>query len=287
MLEQVFTVHYFTGERGMNLPRTIIVSCFTTLLLLSPASQAGVNVLDFDAFENGQIIDDEYFASYGVSIDSLNYRDGGIEGRQVAFDTLNNQSRDNDLEFNNSGNDYNNSNSAFSYTALNIEGYQGASNPGNVLILQENSSGCGDGVCNKPDDEGSRAAGYFEFNFSSLVSILNIDFFDVEDSVGQDAKFYAISFFDQDNNKIHTNHFVPTMGDGQFVRTAFQGIDNVKRLVLNMPGSGAIDNLAFRSGVETAEVPEPATLALLSFALVFSLRKKIATKLNLQPAVPS
>jgi hypothetical protein len=260
----------------MKLSITIFANCLTSLLLLSPASQAGVNVLDFDSFENGQIINDEYLASYGVSIDSLNYRDGGIEGRQVAFNTLNNSSNDNDLEFNNSNNDYNDSNSKFSYSALNLENYQGSSNPGNVLILQENSTGCEDGVCNEPDDEGRRAAGYFEFNFSSIVSILNIDFFDVEDSANQDAKYYAIHFFDQDNNEIHNNHFVPSMDDGQFVRMAFSGVDNVKRLVLNMPGSGAIDNLAFRA----TEVPEPSTFAVLGVALAFSLRKKIAAKLK-------
>tara|TARA_R110002153_G_scaffold129621_1_gene278336 strand:+ start:35 stop:877 length:843 start_codon:yes stop_codon:yes gene_type:complete len=276
MQQQAFAAHYLTGERGMKLSSTIIVSCLTTLLLLSPVSQAGVSVLDFDSFENGQIIDDEYLASYGVSIDSLNYRDGGIEGRQVAFDTLNNNSRDNDLEYNNANNDYNDSNSAFSYAALNLENYQGSSNPGNVLILQENSIGCGDGVCNYPDDEGRRAAGYFEFSFSSLVSILNIDFFDVEDSANQDAKFYAIHFFDQDDNEIQNNYFVPSMNDGQFVRMAFSGVDNVKRLVLNMPGSGAIDNLAFR----VTEVPEPTTFAILGIALAFSLRKKIAAKIK-------
>lgn len=260
----------------MKLSNTLFVSCFSIFSLISHASFAGVSVLDFDSFENGQIIDDEYLASHGVSIDSLNYRNGGIEGRQVAFDTLNNRSRDNDLEFYNANNDYNDPNSAFSYTALNIDNYQGSNNPGNVLILQENSSGCGDGVCNYPDDEGNRAAGYFEFNFSSIVSILNIDFFDVEDSVNQDSKFYAIHFFDQDNNEIHNNYFVPSMNDGEFVRMAFSGVDNVKRLVLNMPGSGAIDNLAFRA----SEVPEPSTFALLSLALGFTFRKKIAAKIK-------
>jgi hypothetical protein len=269
-----------TWSKIMKSPLLVITSLFAAFLIISFESKAGVTVLDFDSFENGQIVDDEYLSNYGVSIDSLNYRSGGIEGRQVAFNTLNDSSRDNDLEFNNVNNDYNNVNSDFAYTALNIENYQGAQNPGNVLILQENSWGCDDGVCDAPDDEGNRAAGYFEFGFSSLVSILNIDFFDVEDSTGQDAKFYAIHFFDENNNEIHKNNFVPTMDDGQFVRMAFQGVDNVKRLVLNLPGSGAIDNLAFRSGIDTAEVPEPGTLALFSIALAFSFRKKISSKIQ-------
>jgi hypothetical protein len=248
------------------------ILCLTTLLSFSFTAHAAINVLDFDSFQNGQIVDNQYLASHGVSIDSVNYKgnEDDVLGLQVAFNTLNNNSRDNDLEFNNNNNDYNDIDSAYSYTALNMPGYSGASDPGNVLILQENNEGCSDGICDTPDDEASRAAGYFEFSFTSLVSILNIDFFDVEDKAGQDQKFYAIQFFDGDNKEIHKNNYVPTMGDGQFVRQAFTGIDNVKRLVLNMPGSGAIDNLAFR----TAEVPEPGTLAILFVALGFSLRYK-------------
>lgn len=246
--------------------------CLTILLSFSFTVNAGITVLDFDSFQNGQIIDDEYLTSYGVKINSINYKgdSADIQGRQVTFNTMNNRSEDDDLEFRNRNNDYRKRRSEFKYTALNMEGYQGNSNPGNVLILQENDKGCADGVCDKPDDESTRAAGYFEFSFTSLVSILNIDFFDVEDSAGQDKKFYAIQFFDEANNEIHQDHYVPKMGDGQFVRQAFTGIDNVKRLVLNMPGSGAIDNLAFR----TAEVPEPSTLAILFVALGFSLRYK-------------
>lgn len=259
---------------------TISVLCLVALGTYTPHSNGAVHVLDFDNFENGQIIDSEYTANYGVTIDSVNYKkyhkqNDNVYGRQVAFDTTKNKTRDSDLEFNNIENEYNDASSNFAYTALNIPGYQGAVTPGNVLILQENGNGCKDGVCDKPDDEQRRAAGYFEFSFSSLVSILNLDFFDIEDQAGQDSKFYAIQFFDNDNNEIHKNNYLPTMGDGQFVRQAFSGINNVKRLVLNMPGSGAIDNLAFK----TAEVPEPTAFAFFLIALGFTFRTKFKNML--------
>jgi hypothetical protein len=39
--------------------------------------------------------------------------------------------------------------------------------PGNVLIIQENDIGCGiGGICDQPDDEGSRPTGYLSFVFS-------------------------------------------------------------------------------------------------------------------------
>jgi hypothetical protein len=251
----------------------LVASCLFATTLFSFSASASINVLDFDSFNDGQIIDNEYISNFGVSISSVNYkgRHRDIIGRQVAFNTLNDRSRDNDLEFNNRHNDY-----QFSYTALNLPGYLGRNNPGNILILQENGKGCGDGICDKPDDEGSRAAGYFEFRFSSLVNILNLDFFDVEEQRGQLAKYSAIQFFDGVDNEIHKNHFIPSMGDGEFVRQSFTGITGVKRLVLNLPGSGGIDNLAFEAHSGAAEVPAPASLALLSFGVLFAFRRKIS-----------
>jgi hypothetical protein len=223
---------------------------------------AGVTVLDFEGFANGQIIDDEYAAN-GVNIVTDNARKTFDYG--VAFDTSLSGTEDPDLEFNNSNNDY-----TSQYTALNLGGYAGNTTPGNILIIQENNTGCGDGICNSPDDEGGRPAGYFEFNFSDIVSILSIDFFDVEDQNLNNA-YNAIHFYDASDNEIYANNFVPFMGDGQFMRQTFNDITGVKRLVINLPGSGGIDNLAFK----TTDVPEPGTLVIMASALLFGLRRKL------------
>ena len=268
------SVYFYVVSKSMK--KIILSAAFCLSATVSQYSSAGITVLDFDGFADGQIINDEYSATYGVDITSVNYIDGvigngnDVEGRQVAFNTLNDSSSDNDLEYNNSNNDYNDAGSAFQYTALNLPGYVGDANPGNILILQENATGCGDGICNDPDDEGSRAAGYFEFTFANIVSILNIDFFDVEDQNGND-QFNAIHFFDDTDTEIHLGNYTPIMGDGEFVRQSYSGITGVKRLIINLPGSGAIDNLAFK----TTDVPEPSTFVVLALGLIFMVRRQL------------
>ena len=255
-------------------------------LLASPVALAGINVIDFDKtsrghdIHNGQIVDNEYLAEWGVTIGSCNYDDNkdptnhqiknhkcrsrDTADRQVAFDTMLSHTRDPDLEFNNPHNDY-----KTSYQALNIGGYTGADNPGNILILQENSHGCGDGICDEPDDEGNRPAGFFEFEFDTLVNIISIDFFDIENA---EATNFAnrISFYEGDTLK--TLGEVPSTGDGDYARTLFN-IMSIDRLVINMPGSGGIDNLVFSTG--HIDVPAPAALGLLAMGLVtMRLRRK-------------
>lgn len=233
-------------------------------LLGSASAYAAVEVLDFDEFADGQIIDDEYLASLGVTISSVNYKgtendtSDDIADRQVAFSTLNINSQDNDLEFANLKN---------SYTPLVIDGVNysnfssGQFNPGNILIIQENNNDCATGQCSLPDDEGARAAGYFNFDFNDPVTILSIDFFDIEDQVGQDLIYYTIYFYDSNDNLIQSE-LIPTMEDSEWARQAYN-IAGVSRIQLNMPGSGGIDNLAYR----TTEVSAPHTAAIFILGL--------------------
>ena len=60
-------------------------------------------------------------------------------------------------------------------------GPDGKSNPGNILIIQENSDGCGDDVCNEPDDEAH--GGKLTFVFDVPTSIFSIDVIDIKRSV--------------------------------------------------------------------------------------------------------
>lgn len=266
---------------------------------------AGVTVLDFDApsISNGTIVDNEYSA-LGVSITSLNYdnptsgggaRDTGgsnVENVQVAFDTSINSSADPDLEYNDDNNSYNGvKGDGFQYTALEIDGVTYANTPGNVLIMQnaQNIGSCNDTECTNPNDEnGTNAAGYFEFTFDTLVDIISLDTFDIEDN-GE----FVIQFFANDvlvETRVETGKSVgdtvrlanpipdytvqagdstlQTMGNGQFVRQLLNivGIDMMR---IQLPGSGAIDNLAFR----TAEVSAPASLGILSLALLLMIRR--------------
>lgn len=247
---------------------TIKMMMAVAALGFSSLALAEVEVLDFDEFADGQIIDDEYFAELGVTISSVNYNNtsGGapyyntdssndIYDRQVAFDTNNVDSSDNDLEFANLS-------SATPYEPLYIDGITYATTPGNVLILQENDTGCADEICDDPDDEGARAAGYFTFTFDDPVTILSLDFFDIEDATNQDDIYYTIYFYDSDDNLI-SSQLIPTMEDSEWARQTYN-IANVASIVLNMPGSGAIDNLAYR----TAEVPTPHAAIVFALGLV-------------------
>ena len=81
---------------------------------------------------------------------------------------------------------------------------------------------------------------------------------------------YAIQFFDENDNEVYAGMFVPEVGDGQFIRQTFDNITDVKRMVINMPGSGGIDNLVF----STADVPEPESWLLLLIALWLLPRRK-------------
>ncbi|MFT4938395.1 MAG: hypothetical protein ACI88A_001422 [Paraglaciecola sp.] len=250
-----------------NIVKSAIVG-FTTVMCF-PAL-AGITVIDFDndsanvSIINGKIVDDQY-AGDGVTITSVVF-DGSntdIENIQIAFDTSHNSIQDNDLEFG-VGNAYD-GNGQYGYTALNIGDYVGGPTPGNVLILQnaDYQNGCSSGMCDTPNDEAGHPAGYFEFSFDFLVDILSIDTFDFEES-----SLLTAQFFDVNNDEISTSYVFSAMINGGFVRQDI-GITGVKRLQLNLPGSGAIDNLVF----EKTLVPAPGSFVMFSLALLFMLRR--------------
>ncbi len=266
-----------------------VIAALGALSLLAPPAFAGFNVIDFDKTDtgsnivDGQIINDEYLANFGVTISGCNWNGNAsntefkgnicntasgndIANKQVAFDTNNNKSEDNDLEFNNTKNDYKSE-----YTALNIGDYQGSSQPNNILIIQESKDqDCSTTICDAPNDEGGQPAGFFEFNFDQLVDIVSIDFFDIEEN-NTNSEIYTnrISFYEGNDEK--SFGFVPQTGDGSFERTAFN-VTGINRLVIRMPGSGGIDNLVFRTG--HADVPAPASIAVLLLGIAaLSFRK--------------
>ncbi|GAB6054323.1 hypothetical protein JCM17960_31430 [Magnetospira thiophila] len=238
---------------------------------------------------HGQIIDNEYSLAggynglpglsgdVGVTVTTHNYNQSF--GYGVIFDTTVDSPdrdrcnpRDRDLWAGFDGN---------SYDTNPNHGY----NPGNVLIIQENNYYCGDGVCNYPDDEGGRAAGYFEFEFSELVDITSIDFFDIENAENnQNAEIYFWTDsagttggedttgggqYAIDNPDTDEDHWqMVSTGDNGWNRMTFN-VEGVKKLRIEMGGSGAIDNITGHRHVDNTpgQVPEPGTLALFGFGL--------------------
>jgi hypothetical protein len=277
------------------------ISIAVSALFISQVN-AGVTVIDFDdaSIVHGTIVDSEY-SGVGVSITSINTKGTANTGndvidRQVAFNTDLDNTEDWDLEYDDNRNEYNEADSnPFAYTALEIDGVSYGETPGNILILQENGTGCIDGVCDSPDDEGgTNPAGYFEFTFDTLVDIISLDTFDIEDNGEFVIQFFAnnllvatrtestlngnttakavgqdVAIFGTSDYTVQTgDNTLQTMDDGQFVRQLLN-ITGIDRMRIQLPGSGAIDNLAFR----TTEVSAPASLGILSLALLLMIRR--------------
>lgn len=213
----------------------------------------------------GLIIDNEYATPGGITGDpNLTATFTGYQGTgttanpAVLFDTGNYTGGDSDLEapFEN-----------VNQSAL------GNLSPGYVLILHEHPSECDGASCLDPDDRGARPSGRIEIDFGSDVVTLNsIDFFDIELAEGlPPAETNEVELFDLSGTQIMDNAFyVPaTGGDNRWDVLNFGGVTGISRIVVNLHGSGAFDNIRGDrpGGPEEFQVPEPATAPLMVLGL--------------------
>lgn len=217
--------------------------------MLAMAGSTSAAVIDFEGFGSGQIIDDEYAPD--VSISAINLSSGPDVA--VIFDTTDPNPAGGDFDL------------VAPFDSINpnlIDNF----NPGNVLIIQErNDCNFVTGFCATPDDEGSRPGGEFEFLFSSDIILETIDFFDIELAEDNGNPNSEIHLFDSDGDEIQIgNFFVPnTGGDKMWNQVDFDSVTGVRRIVIELNGSGAIDNLTFQTQV----VPLPATAWLFGSAI--------------------
>jgi hypothetical protein len=258
-----------------------MISIAVSTLFLSQVN-AGVTVIDFDTdsngdpIVNGQVIDTE-LGDVTLTVHN-NHAINNQPHIGVAFDTLHNSVQDEDLEYNGAGNAYNGA-GPYSYTELVIDTVGFGDTPGNILIMQntdqysDSLDGCNTGICDNPNDEnGTNPAGYFEFDFGQIVDVISLDTFDLEDNGDFIIQFFANGDLVTTMTELDGGTgFAPlqVMLDGQFVRQMLNvvGVDMMR---VTLPGSGAIDNLAFR----TAEVVSaPATLSILSLGLLMMIRR--------------
>jgi hypothetical protein len=139
-----------------------------------------------------------------------------------------------------------------------------------MLIIQENSTGCADGLCDVPETEGNRPAGTLSFDFQD-VSVLSFGF-DLIDVESLAAEGGWIAFYDWANDlsaMLMFNDFLQgfDLGDNTANRVApfiasELGLGSINEVVIKLGGSGAMDN------VENQIVPEPTSLMLISLGLV-------------------
>lgn len=257
----------------------------------------------------GQVIDTEY-AAMGVTISSCNYarnedrlnvidncrKGNGWQQTQITYDTVGNSKIDTDLEFKlengvYESKDFERANGVGDVYNTNglPDSFNSRTNPGNILILSEyenkrkNTDPAPDGIfdnriyeADKINDQGSRAAGYFTFDFDFAVNLESIDFFDIEDEDGQNPAFYAIQFYGENGDELtDLTTSVPTLKNGEWTRVQYD-IMGVYSIRINLPGSGGIDNLAFSKTDPNppSEVSTPASIMLLSLSAAFILRRR-------------
>ncbi|NNF66961.1 MAG: thrombospondin type 3 repeat:Cna B-type [Gammaproteobacteria bacterium] len=207
------------------------------LALMLCVNPVAASVLDFEGFPAGTIIDNEYFASFGVMVSAMGV--GNAPDAAVVFDSNNVTGGDSDLA------------APFDPAPGNPFGQL---SPGNLLILHETNN-CSADFCPDPDDQGARPAGTIRFDFLTAVFINSLDFFDIEGAETGDVVLYGAGGSVLDTFAIPT-----TGGDNQWQRLAIN-VGDVLAMDINMGGSGAIDNLDF------TVVPVPGALLLMLGAL--------------------
>ena len=234
-----------------------IKALIASLLLIAPAANAVI--LDFEDFtgtnfEHGTVGNTQYdSAEFGFATISANNTGGG-PNLAVTFDSGLTGTRDSDLEAGLSG---------FTHVLDGDPGNLGSIKPGNILIIQENSTGCIDGKCDLPDDEGSQNAGSLTIKFKQAVDLLSLDFFDIETNENNGNAGSEIYFLDEFDVRLAGNVYTPnTNGDNKWDRLFFAGITGVYGIEVNLIGSGAIDNLVY------SVVPVPAAFWLFGTALL-------------------
>ena len=223
--------------------KSLIAGAFVCALL----PYANADVINFDDLAPGTIVDSEYDSIVDISVVNL----GGGPDLGVVFDTTDTTP---------SGGDYDLVGPFNTYNPALSQSFE----TGNVLIIQEHDKSCDTNTCTNPDDEGSRPAGTFYFDFKTVITLESIDFFDVETAENGKSGNNAIRLFDADNNEIMPDtYFTPdTGGDNMWDQLVFENVSGVKRIELNLGGSGAIDNITF------TVVPVPAAMWLFGSGLI-------------------
>lgn len=238
------------------------VSALGAALLLPGAASAIPNqTLDFEGFAHGEIIDTDYAAQGITSFTATNI--GGGPDLVITGDTSMPILQDPDLE--GPPNAMWDTGNLAPDTVL-----------GNILFIQENSTGCQAGeapgsaldICDDPDDEGSRPAGSIDILFAEAINTFGWDMVDMDSVVDElgNIVFYdgattaSLDWIDlqmRDNTIVYGNNSanrITAFTPGEVTALTGTTITQFDRIVINMGGSGGIDNLV---------IPEPTTAVLL------------------------
>ena len=256
--------------------------------MIGSAQEASAFVIDFESFTAGTIMNTQMSAQIpngplglGVTIFVDNFNDGNTRSADVdavpaqllanylnlglldpdtdlgvVFDSDNPTGGDGDLA------------APFTATQVPSQDPGSGTNPGKFLIIEENPFN----RCNPfpivatstcvPDDEAGRPNGLFILQFSQPVAILFIDVFDVEveennprDIIMYDENGVLLAQFSLDD-------ILTTGGNNQWRQIDINSI-RVQTMIVEWPGSGAIDNIVYDLPVGGAVLSIDSTPLLL------------------------
>lgn len=235
----------------------IIAGSLLASAAILPVSQAAT--LDFNAFGDGTVMNTQYA---GVTISAIN--NGGGPNLAVTYNSEGGIGRDDDLEENHEATKFTNGNT----------GQNGVTGFGNLLIVQENSTGCGSGTCTNPDDEAG--GGILGFSFATQQLFKGFDYFDIDDSPDPQNEDLTVTLFSNADftGSLLTLNMLGTGGDNTFGNYVFANPFAVRSITFDFVSSGAIDNILISS------VPIPAALPMFLVGLaglgIMTRRRKTA-----------
>lgn len=251
-------------------------SIFSAAVLVTASAgvHAATTVITFDedtiagnvvTLQHGTVIDNQY-AALGVNVSVDNQQSGPDLG--VLYNTAPGTSapdKNNDSDADLTGPNWGNSNfSSGSYSA------------GNTLIIQENDSGCGDNVCNDPDDQAGELAGYITFDLDFEITELGFELIDFQDNNSgvQEVQNSLVTVYNaaMEQQVFNFSDFTSaqygaaSFGENSINRVMIDSfnIAGVNKVLFEVHGTGALDTLRLTS---STEIPEPATLALVGLML--------------------
>ena len=220
---------------------------------------------------HGHVIDTQFQSSHWVTI-SVDNAKAYHPDLGVAFDSNELGTRDGDLQVEGYG--------ASGWDMGNLGSHPSPA-LGNMLIIQENDSGCQTGLCTEPDDEGKRPAGVITLEFldDDEITEIGFDLVDVEgpdefNNDGYFARFFlngseiagsekGFQEFIDDDGVVYGDNSANRIGK-------FSVGSNFDKVEFHFGGSAAIDNIRWTKEINnpnTEHVPEPSMLALLGIGL--------------------
>ncbi len=246
------------------------------------SSPVWAQVITFDEYDHGTIINNQYKNSHGLTISVDNPNRSADLG--VIFDSNHPTPTGNDFDTDLIGPPTHN------WAGGNIP----TTPLGHLLIIAENNKDQNhDGKLDDPDDEGGRPAGSIYLTFDNPMTELGFDIVDVENA--ENGQYYTKYYKDGQfigsvnfNDMLDSNspYYDPSISFGDntantlpTVTASSLGVADFDKVKIHLGGSGGITNVRFDNRIPppNTTVPEPNTILTFLFGLgmLRFFRKKV------------